>query len=53
MEFSEKDLFKADIYSLGLTFLKIVTDMDISDINDSEKHIVKCVEALSKTKLPI
>ena len=71
IEYSEIDLFKADIFSLGLTFLEVVTDMNISDIllqcscfqqcsctnllavNDSEKHIVHCVEALAKTKLPI
>ena len=53
IEYSEKDLFKADIFSLGLTFLEVVTDMDIIDINNSKKHIVNCVNALSKTKLPI
>ena len=53
IEYSEKDLFKSDIYSLGLTFLKVVTDMDISDINDSKMKIENCAESLSKIKLPI
>ncbi len=30
------DLFKADIYSLGLTFFKTVTGLNVSGINESK-----------------
>ena len=33
------DIYKADIYSLGLTFLYCLTDLDISLINDSEEML--------------
>ncbi len=35
--YDEIDLFKADVYSLGLTFLTAVTDMNISGINGSKE----------------
>ena len=46
------DLFKSDIYSLGLTFLQAATNIDISDINESEDHMKKCEDALDATDLP-
>ena len=46
------DLFKSDIYSLGLTFLQAATNIDISIINESEDHMKMCEEALEATTLP-
>ena len=46
------DLFKSDIYSLGLTFLQAATKMEIKGINESEEHMKKCEEALEATDLP-
>ena len=39
VELIVNDLFKSDVYSLGLTLLKAATNMDISHINESEEHI--------------
>ena len=35
-EFEELDIFKADIYSLGLTFYEILTDEKAKKVNESE-----------------
>ena len=52
LDLLEIDLFKADIYSLGITLIEAATAMNIRFVNDSEKELIRCEEALEKTKLP-
>ena len=50
------DLFKADIFSLGVTFYKAVTgcsNKDIEHINESQEEQEKCYDTLHKLKIPL
>ena len=50
---SEVDLFKCDIYSLGITYIEAVTDLNIKGLNSNPGSIDKCAAALEQTDLPI
>ena len=52
IELTDVDLFKSDIYSLGLTFLKATTNIQINVINESEDNMKICEKALEDTLLP-
>ena len=46
------DLFKADIYSLGLTFFKAVTGLNIVGINESKSKEQYCFQKIEVLDLP-
>ena len=47
------DLFKADIYSLGLTFFKTVTGLNVSGINESKSKEKFCFQKIKVLDLPL
>ena len=46
------DLFKADVYSLGLTFLQAATNLKIDKINESADYMELAEKELIKTQFP-
>ena len=47
------DLYKTDVYSLGVTFLKSLTKEDIQKINESPKKESYILKILEEIDLPL
>ena len=47
------DLFKTDIYSLGITFYKIISGQQVSNINESKENLKECDFYIKKLKMPL
>ena len=45
-EEKELDIFKADIYSLGLTYYKALTGESVKKINEDENEFQRCYERI-------
>ena len=48
----ESDLFKSDIYSLGLTFFKAATNIKVDKINESREGMKIVEDELDKVLYP-
>jgi len=53
LENARCDLFKADIYPLGLTFYAIATGKDIAGLNQSPQNEEIIVEEIEKLNYPL
>ena len=47
------DLYKTDVYSLALTFLKALTKKKINKINESQKKEIYMQKILEEIDLPL
>ena len=47
------DLYKTNVYSLGLTFLKALTKEKIQKINESQKKEAYILKILEEIDLPL
>ena len=52
VEMVVSDLFKSDIYSLGLTFFKAATNINIDTINEKIENLKIVEDHLDKTQYP-
>lgn len=49
-ELDEFDPYKGDIFSLGVTYVKCLTNVKYYKINESKKYFKKCAQELRKLK---
>ena len=49
-ELAEFDPYKADIFSLGVTYVKALTNVKYDKINESQNYFEKCTKELRKLK---